>query len=286
MADAITGSTQLAAVKDQLLLNLVLKEIARQSKLLSFVQDVTSFGIVGYDTIKFPSLPSLTAIDKDCENPNDATTATFATEDLPLDKKGYVALKLTDCCELETPLNVEARYSERAATALSRYVDAKIAVEIEAVAEDIGGPGAVLNRDNILAMREYLKCNFAENLVMLVDCSEETTMLKIDEFTRADVFGRPVNFTGEIGQVYGVPVISCPGLKTAAGGGKGVYMMSRDALVVGFQKRLGFSSQPCNEYGADARRLAWDNKFGVKGLYIDAGTASLGKSAWVAKLEA
>ena len=276
----LIGSTSLDPLKDSMRVNMFLKELVYRSKFQGLVTDVSSMA-TGLKSIHFPKMATFEANDKNCEAINDTTALVMSTEELLFDKKAYISFTDTDCCKLETRVAYEAELIRRAAEAISRKVDDAIAAELLGAAKEFASP---ITRDVVLEMQYYVKCNFGENIVMVVDCKEEKELLKIEEFSRNDVFGRPVIYTGQIGQLYGIPVISVVGMEARHGAKAAVF--SKDALAVGFQKKLGFASESCIELGTDAMRYAWDNKFGVKALYLgDSIVAPVAtESAWIAKL--
>ena len=274
----LIGSASLDPIKDSMRVNMFLKELVYQSKMQGLTKDVSALG-TGLKSIFFPKMDTFEAGDKTCEVSNDTTALSLSTEELVFDKQAYISFTDTDCCKLETRVAYEAELIKRAAAAISRKVDDVIAAELLGAAKSFVSP---ITRDTVLDMIYYVKGNYGENIVMVVDLLQEKELLKIDEFSRNDIFGRPVNFTGQIGQLYGVPVISLVGMEARHGAKAAVF--STDAVAIGFQKKLGFASQPAINLGTDAMRYAWDNKFGVKALHIGDGDAAVGESAWISKL--
>ena len=103
-------------------------------------------------------------------------------------------------------------------------------------------------------------------------------MLKVDEFTRADIYGSAVVPNGVIGRVYGIPVIVHNGLADAQ-----FFLWEKSGLGIAFQRAPNMSSQPANEYGTSAQRVAMDQLFGIGGLHIAEHGVAAGLSALVVK---
>ena len=52
-------------------------------------------------------------------------------------------------------------------------------------------------------------------------------------------------------------------------------MYEKGSVAIGFQRSPQMSEQPANEYGTDARRVAMDQLFGVKGMQLVGGLSEL-----------
>jgi hypothetical protein len=136
----------------------------------------------------------------------------------------------------------------------------------------------LITRDLILEMVEYLSKNFArkDQIALFISPAQKTAMLKISEFTQAQIFGNSVIPSGTIGQVYGVPVIEAPILTDAE-----FFMADKDGLAYALQKAPAYDEQKAIEYGAGAMKRTLDQLYGVKALQIAAGTAAAGKSGLI-----
>ena len=283
MADAITGNTELVATKQDLIASIVLKELQFQAKLSQTVTDVSMFAVKGAKTISFPKLSSFSVINRVSGVAGAASALTAVTDILNLDFNAYVAWIIDSFDEVQTTIQAQIEFARRAASAHGRYVDTQLISKISSVA-GLNLNGAVpadITRNDILDMREFLFKNEADmNAVQLViPADQEKAMLKVDEFTRADIYGSSNIPSGMIGKVYGVPVMVHNGMTAQQ-----AFMYEKSGIALGFQKAPSLSSQSANEYGANALRYAMDQLFGIAGLRIAEKGVAAGKSCLVAKL--
>lgn len=279
MADLIHGNTQTSATKQDLIANLVQRELKFQAKLSPFFMDVSQYCGKGAKTISFPKLSSLTAVDRASGTAGDASVITSTVDQLVLDKAPYIAWIVDPQDAVESVLDWELALAQRAAGAHGRFVDEAIITELETVGVATTTAGAI-SQAVILEMRKaYLK-NFGlmSEATLMISPDEEAVLLAINEFIRADAYGSSNIPDGVIGKIYGLQTIVHNGL--AAGQ---YFVAGKSGLAYGFQQMPMMSEQGANEYGAAAKRVAIDQKFGVKGLEIAQAGVAAGKSALVIK---
>lgn len=278
MADLITGNAELVATKQDLIAAVVQKELQFQAKLLPYITDVSQFAVKGAKTISFPKLTSFTVTNRTEGSPGDSSVLTAATDQIALSFNAYVAWIIDSMSEVQTSINAQMEFAKRGASSLGRYIDTQIlAVATSDAGLDVGA--APITRDLVLDMREYLLSGEGnmDDLVLVIGPDQEKEMLKISEFTQAQVYGGAVIPNGVIGKVYGIPVLVHNGV--AAGK---AHMWEKSGIALGFQKSPAMSSQPANEYGTSAVRVAMDQLFGVDSLQRAVGGAAAGKSRLIA----
>jgi len=100
-------------------------------------------------------------------------------------------------------------------------------------------------------------------VALFISPAQRKAMLKIQQFTEAQLYGTSNIPSGVIGSVYGVPVVVSNNLAAQQ-----YFMFEKTGLAIGFQKGLSMSEQGANEYGVDAKRIAMDQLFGIKGLQL------------------
>lgn len=279
MADAITGNTELSATKQDVIAAIVQKELKFAAKLVPFVTDLSVYAGKGAKSVKVPKLTSFTVVDRASGAAGDATALTSSVDTIDLDQNAYVAWIVDSMDEVQTMIDAQIENARRAASAHGRYVDTSIITKAEAVAVATTTAGTI-SRDIVLEMREAIlkrdgdmgMCLFA------ISPAQETAMLKVDEFTRADIYGSAVVPNGVIGRVYGIPVLVHNGLADAQ-----YFLWEKSGLGIAFQRAPNMSSQPANEYGTSAQRVAMDQLFGVGGLHIAEHGVAAGLSALVVK---
>jgi hypothetical protein len=280
MADVITGNTQLVATKNDLITSLVQKELKFRAKLLATVTDLSSYAGKGMRSISFPKLTSFTVENRASAAPGNAQALSASVDKLDLNLNAYVSWLIDSSDEIQSSIDVQIENALRAASAHGRYVDEQIIAALEGGAGlDVGA--APLTADLILDAREQLLKSFADPsaCAMVIGPDQEKVMLKIAEFVRADYYGSSNIPSGQIGTVYGMPVMVHQGV----GAGK-AYWYSKDAVGIAFQKAPNMAEQSEIAYGTAAKRVAIDQLFGVKALQTGELGAAAGKSPLIVKL--
>ncbi|MHA1305176.1 MAG: phage capsid protein, partial [Candidatus Heimdallarchaeaceae archaeon] len=197
--------------------------------------------------------------------------------------------------EIQSTIDFQSEAAIRAAAAHARFIDDKLIEEMLSSANLSvnGGTPLDITRDNVLDMRRSLMDNDANmsDVVLVIPPSQEEAMLKISEFSAADVYGQGVIPSGVIGRVYGVPVLihNSAALDDAGNGFQQALMFDKEAMAIGFQRRPNFDEQKEIAYGTGAMLQAVDQLFGVKSLQVDVSTAkggapTAGKTHLIAKL--
>lgn len=282
MPDVITGNTQLGVTKQDVLTALVQKELRFNAMLMPWITDVSQFAIKGAKSISFPKFSSFSVTNRASAAAGDASVITATQDQLLLDKNAYIAYIVDQMDAIQSTVDVDSLFAQRAGAAHARYVDEQIIAALVAGAGfDIGT--APLTKDLVIAMRQKLKENDADmnQLALLVSPAQEAEMLKIAEFTRADAYGSSNIPNGVIGKVFGVPVLVHNGVTTTSS-----IMFEKSAMAVGFQSGPNYSEQAANEYGALSKRVAIDQLFGLKALQTGLKSAPVGTSPLIVVVDA
>jgi hypothetical protein len=121
-------------------------------------------------------------------------------------------------------------------------------------------------------MRKLLKKADADmnQVVFLASPAQEAYLLNIDEFTRNDIYTGQVVMSGQIGRLYGVPVIIHNGLSDSQ-----FFMFEKSGLALGMQAAPAYGEAPAIEYGVGSVKRAVDQLFGVCGLQLTSGVSPL-----------
>lgn len=278
MADVIQTNPN---TKQDLIAAAVQRELKFKAKLMATVTDLSMFAGKGAKSVSFPKLSSFTAEDRALGTTNDAQGLTDSLDTLLLNHPLYVKWIIDSADEVQTTLAVQVENAKRAASAHARKVDNLIVDVLENEGDTDAGYVGDITRDIILDMREQLFDNEAEEdrMHLVVSNDQEKAMLKIAEFTRNDVYG-PNNAirSGQIGTVYGIPVIRRSGLAAQS-----FYMYDKEGVGIAFQQAPSMASQPDLDYGSSGVKYVMDQLMGVKGLQIGEANAAVGKSALIIK---
>lgn len=264
MPDVITGNTQVGPTKAEMIAAIAQKELKFAASLLPYVTDVSQFAVKGMKQISFPKLSSFTVQKRPSGVAGDIQALTAGKDTMDLDETAYIAWLVDANDAIQSSLDWELESVRRAAAAHGRGVDLDIITELKAVAGLTLAAG-VITRDKVLDAREFLKKNDANmnQVVLAVSPNQESEMLKIAEFSSAEVYGQAVIPSGVIGRVFGVPVITHNGLADGE-----ILMWEKEGAAIGFQRQPAIDEQKAIQYGTGAMLKAMDQLYGVKGLQL------------------
>lgn len=282
MADVLIASAQTAATKMALIVDMAQKELVAKAIFSSYFTDVSSFAQKGMKSIGFPKLSSFVVGERASGTTLDAQAISSSVETLLLDTPAYIKWIIDPNDAIQSTLNWELETVSRASGAHGRYFDGKIRAKVIADAAEVAAIGDI-SRDNVLEMREYLKKNEADmnNVTLFVAATELTNLLKIDEFSRADVYGSPVTQTGMLGRVFGINVVETNSLSDGE-----FFMAEKGAIAYGFQKAPAYGEQDELDFGVGCKKRALDSLYGCKSLQIGEAFAAPTKSALMIKFKA
>lgn len=268
---AVTGNTQLAATKQDLIAALVQKELKFQAKLVGTVTDVSSFAVKGSKSVSFPNTGSFTVENRATATAGTLQDLTFTAEKLDLDQRLYVGWLVDSFDEYQSNVNVQAEYVKRAASAHARKIDELILSTIDAASgyNQTGG----MDLTKILNARKWLQKNQAVvgDCSIVVSTEGEAKILAIPEFVRADAYGSSNIPNGVVGRIYGMNVLvhTNPSLTKS-------FIYDKAAIALAFQKAPMYAEQKAVEYGTEAMKAAIDQLVGLKALQIANGIDSTG----------
>lgn len=262
---AVTGDTQLGPTKMEIISEIAQRALISSSALLPTVRDVSLFAVKGNSQISFPKNTTLFT----AENRTSAAAATiqdvdFAKDTMDLDQRMIIAWLIDSDDEIESRLDVQREYIERAAMDHARDVDVKLISEMESAAITTTTSGAI-SQDIVLEMRRVLARNKANmsRLFLAVSPEQEANLLRIDPFVSADKYGSAVIPQGVLGTLYGVNVVMSPEL-----GADQYFMYESEGCAIGFQRRPQFDEDNRPEYGPGARIQVLGQKYGVQALQL------------------
>ena len=271
--------------KNDLITSMVQAELREKAVLLPTISDMSGFAGKGSKSVSFPKLGSFTVENRAFGAAGSEQAVTEGFDTITLDRNAYISFVVDSADEIQTTVEARTELLLRAGSAMARYVDTQILGVLNTVASlNINAAVAQdITRDDILEMRRHLMENNADmnQVFLVVPPAQEEAMLKIAEFSQADIYGSAVIPNGMIGRVYGVPVI----ISNLLGDAGQAYMYERSGIAIAFQKSLGVGEQPEVAYGSDARKVAIDQLFGVDGMQLGVNGALATESPLVAKLK-
>jgi Phage capsid protein len=283
---AITGNTELAATKMDLIAAMVQKELAFQAKLMPYVTDVSQYAEPGLKKILFPKIGTTFTVEKRVSAAAGTPQAlAVATDELALDENAYISWLIDSTDKLQSRIDVQAEYARKAASSHGRQVDTDIFTEAAATAGLVIAGGA-LTAAKVLQAQEFMlnaveQEEMMQNSVLLVSPAQRTELLKVAEFSRADAYGSAVINSGIVGSLYGVPVVVHRALT-----GFQAYMWHKESMVIGFQKAPSYEEEKAISYGTGAFLAAMDQVYGVDAMEIAQAGAAAGKSPLIVQFTA
>jgi hypothetical protein len=279
MADVIIAAPQTDATKQEMITALAQKELKFASIMSSYAKDVSAFAVKGLKSISFPSLTSFQVGERGSGLTLDSQALVSSTEKLELNINAYLKWTIDESDEIQSTLNWELETISRAASSHGRFFDLKCIAESLSVAQPTSFVGNI-SRDGILEGREYIKKNEGNlaEVTIFVAANQMTSLLKVEEFTRAEVYGAAVIPNGMIGRVYGMSVVEHNGLADGQW-----FMSTKDAVVYGFQREPQTAKQLDIDLGSTSYKNVMDALYGVKALAIGQGNAPATKSPFIFK---
>lgn len=269
--------------KNDMIVALIQKNLLAKAKLAPLISDLSAFAVKGTKSINVPKLSNFTVSNRVLGASEDSQKLVDSTDALALDQNAYIAW-IEDHRDLyQSTIAYRIEASKRAAGAHAKFVDERILVTMRLVAGFDLASVADITNDDILAMREFILKNEGEieRMSLWIAVDQETAMLKIDAFTRQDIFGANGNIVnGSIGRVYGMPVIVSNIMLDGE-----ACIVEKDGLGIAFAEGMQMSEQAANEYGALSKRVAVDQLFGTAGLQMGEQGVLSSESPLVAKLK-
>lgn len=281
------SQANLAPSKNDVIAAIIQKELAKQSVFLPYVTDYSRFMGKGMKTFSILKRSVVTAQNLDVVNGNDTNTFALTQDTMTPNKLPYVSFTITEPDEIESVVSLDAEAARAAASAIARHIDDSIIAALISgagyshVTDGLGS--ATVTRDSILAMRKFVRCNYAPNdLVLAISCDDEHDgLLKQAEFTEQQIYGSSAVPSGMVARLYGMPVVVSEGLNSGQ-----AFVFSKSALGYASHLGVGFKVSDAPDFGARALRYTWSAKYALDVLQKGELGVDADESPWIAKLEA
>ena len=252
------GNTDLAATKNDLIIEAVQRELIARAVLMPSIADYSAFAGKGSRSIAVPRAGSFAVEDRATTAQATLANVTYATDSITLDQMSTVSWVVDPQDEIESSVDVEMDLAARAARAHARNFDNLVIAGLEADATATATAGAI-TKDIILEMRETLLSAEADpsQLSLVVGPDSEAALLGIAEFVEPDRYGSAVIPSGVLGRLYGVEVR----VSTLVGAST-YYMYDRDGYGFAIQQQPNIGERAAPEYGSRAVLRTMDMKWG------------------------
>lgn len=245
MASANVTITTAANFIPELWQDAILDYAERKFQLKNQVTDLSGMLANGGDTIHIPRVDEETASQKSAGTAVQYSANTDGVTDLSIDQHFYEAKRIDDIVLVQESADLFNMYTKSMGYALAKKVESYLAFMIQgATANDVS-----LATDNTLTAAE-LRSGMQKLVDIGVDYTDGDTflyaspavymyLLGLDQFVRFDSIGNaalPGNFSGALGQVYGMPVF--PSVDWADAGTTGeetASIFTRNSILFGMQ---------------------------------------------------
>ena len=271
--------------KNDLIISRVQRELEANIKVLPFLTDLSSFASKGVKQIEVPRLSSFTAANRTFGAAFSESTLTDATDALALDQNSGVMWIEDKADEIQSSIEFRMEASKKAAAAVGRFVADAIYTGIDGAAGSSlnGATPADVSKQDMLDLREYVLCNEGkiEDMVYLVGCDQESVLLNIADFIRADSYGsQPTALqSGVIGRLYGVPVVIDNLIKSQQ-----VYCIDKAGYAYASQRSMNMQAEDDIQYGTNAQKVVVDHLWGHAPMQVGEKSAGAGNSPLIAAL--
>lgn len=259
---AVEGNTELTATKNALIVSLVQRELISKAVVMPTIYDASIYAGKGSKSISVPRGGSFAVEDRASAATATLVNVTYAVDTITLNQMSTVSWAVDPQDEIESSVDVQADLAARAARGQSKNFDVLVIAGLEAASTATTTVGAI-TKAIFLEMRQSLIAAEADpgNLVFLCGPDSESALLSIAEFVQADLYGSAVIPNGQLGKLYGVPVI----VSTNVASGR-FYMYDKSGYGYAIQKALNLGQRPAPEYGSTAVLNVLDMKWGHAAL--------------------
>lgn len=271
--------------KNDLIISLVQRELEAAMKVLPFLTNLSGFASKGVKQIEVPRLSSFTAANRAFGAAFLESTLTDATDALALDQNTGVLWIEDKADEIQSSIEFRMEASKRAASSIGRFISGEVYTGIDGAAglSINGGVPADVTKDNMLELREYVLCNEGnmDDMVYLVSCDQESVLLNISDFIRADSYGAQETAlaSGVIGKLYGVPVMIDNLIKTQQ-----VYCIEKSGYAYASQRDTNMQEEDDIQFGTNAKKVVVDHLWGHAPMQVGEKGAGAGNSPLIAAL--
>jgi len=220
-------------------------------------------------------VPSVSHLDARAKVENTAITFQTNTEtavQILIDKWYYAAFGIEKMVRKQGKMDIVAKYQNELGYALAKQVDSDLAALVPGLSQTVGTLGTNLSDDNLRRAKQYLDDADVPlaNRVIVINPAEENNFLSFDRYTSADYVNTntPV-LNGEIGKLYGVPVLKTTNLNAPSAGQAACVMMHKEAFALVIQSQPDTHMDFSISHLAD--QVAMEIIYGVKEMRDDHG---------------
>ena len=268
MADVLTGVTEIAAVSQTEISRVAQAYLQQESLLLGTVTDYSAMAGQGVKAIDIPRAGGFTVASKAENTAAEAQTSAWSTDTISLNNHRVVQFLIEDIASQQAKVALAQEYIMRASKDLARDADQHIIAQLKlasASAPDhqinfIDTTNDVIAKGDILATRALMQAQFINPRECFIGIGpeKENELLAISEFISAETYGSANLLNGEIGKIYGMPVIVHVDFED--------FMCTWHKSAVGFAMQKGLNFDQAKDLPNLGTRYSLDMLHGVKVL--------------------
>jgi hypothetical protein len=282
---SVSGNTELANVKADIVAAIVQRELGFTAKLLPTVSDWSPLAVKGARSVRLPRFTEFAAANRASEEAGPLQAPTGAVDEITLNRNMYVSWLIDSYDLYQVSPDLQAAYIQKAAQAHARAIDLDIATTLQ---DGYYNTPAAFSYNALVNMWTGLLANNAkeDQMTLAVSAPMFNALIKVDEFKRADVYGVPtIPNLRPVGFIFGIPVIITNAFSAlpSVGGSVG-FMYDREGVGIAFQQSPNYAEQPEIEYGTKAVRAALDQVYGIEQLQQGVNGVAAGRSPLIARI--
>jgi len=253
---------------------MVQARLRKKSNLASAFMDVTSFAQPGDKSISFPRWTNQFSVQKlSGSQKGDDQEAQFALDELELSEEAHIQWLIKKFDQSRAKVQILQQAINEATDAHGASFGDDIYTALVA-----GIPGANklsdgITQDGVVNLIERADEVFMpmEDRTFSVGIGAYASLLKIDGFVDSSKSNIDIVRSGQIGELYGVPVI-----KDYAVSKDVMLLTHRQAVAYGFGALPAIEDEKAIAYGTGSRRWVMDQLYGVKELNLNKLVVSQG----------
>lgn len=264
MANEI-GATEVSAVEQAVIANVVQTVLKQKSILLPTCDDYSRFAVPGSLSVGIPRRTQFAAADKSENTDLTAQEITFSADTISLNKNKAVYAKLEEIAGLQANVDVKSEVILEMANELALQVDKDLLVQLKLASSSApdhildytDSSGDVIAQADILNARYLLNVQKVpmENRYMVISPLKEKEMLAIADFVRADAYGNAGGLmNGELGRIYGFTVL----MHTELSGAHSLFY---------HKSHVGYAFQMQPKYSTNFQLASISDEFLLRQLY-------------------
>lgn len=246
------GNTEVSAVQQTVVANIVQQVLKQKSILLPTISDYSGWAGPGAVAVKVPRRSQFAAASKSENTALTAQELTFSADTISLSNHKAVHASIERFAAATANVDIKGQVLIEMAEELALQVDKDIIVELKLASSSApdhildyaNTPTDTLAQGDILEARRLLNVQNVpmEDRYLLVSPDQEKAMLAISDFVRADSYGNAGGLmNGELGRIYGFRVLMHSTLSAADAI---LYHKSAAGIAMSFQPEFGEQFNP------------------------------------------